>query len=40
MTMARDTLPALSGICKEYQAVKNCKYLAGIWEDELVLDLC
>ncbi len=35
-----DRLPALSGIAKRFQSVRDSRYLAGLWEDNLIKDLC
>jgi hypothetical protein len=40
ITKEEDRLPALSGIAKRFQSVRNSRYLAGLWEDNLITDLC
>jgi len=39
LTFGKDKLPALSGLAKEMQKYRAGKYLAGIWESELLTDL-
>jgi hypothetical protein len=40
LTFHKDKLPALSGIAKQVQKRKNgAKYLAGLWEDDLLVGL-
>jgi hypothetical protein len=40
ITKEEDRLPALSGIAKRFQSVRDSRYLAGLWEDNLIKDLC
>jgi hypothetical protein len=40
ITKEEDRLSALSGIAKRFQSVRNSRYLAGLWEDNLIGDLC
>ncbi|KAI0187194.1 heterokaryon incompatibility protein-domain-containing protein [Xylaria flabelliformis] len=40
LTKLEDTLPALSGIAQRFQSIRKCRYLAGLWEDNLIEDLC
>ena len=40
LTRVSDLLPALSGIVNEMQPFRKGRYLAGLWEDTLVSDLC
>lgn len=40
ITKEEDRLPALSGIARRFQLVRNSEYLAGLWEDNLSKDLC
>jgi hypothetical protein len=40
MTREEDRLPAQSGITQRYQRVRKGRYLAGLWEDNLVKGLC
>jgi hypothetical protein len=39
LTFEKDKFPAISGIAKQMQCVRDVKYLAGLWEDNLVEDL-
>ncbi|KAI1428433.1 heterokaryon incompatibility protein-domain-containing protein [Xylaria sp. FL1777] len=39
LTFEKDKFPALSGVVKQMQRVRDAKYLAGLWEDNLVDDL-
>jgi len=36
LTFQTNTLPALQGIAKAIQIVRNCSYCARLWEDTLV----
>jgi hypothetical protein len=40
ITKEEDRLPALSGIAKRFQSVRDGRYLAGLWEDNLNNGLC
>lgn len=40
ITKAEDNLPALSGIAKTFLPIRKGHYLAGLWEDNLIEDLC
>jgi hypothetical protein len=40
VTSAGDILPALSGIAKVLSRVRTGRFLAGLWEDNLIEDLC
>jgi hypothetical protein len=39
LSFAKDKLPALSGIAKLMQRRRNTNYLAGPWEDSLLVDM-
>jgi hypothetical protein len=39
LTYASDLLPALSGVVKQMGEFRQGRYLAGLWEDNLVMDL-
>jgi hypothetical protein len=39
MTFERDKLPAFAGAAKQMQPYRKGRYLAGLWEDSLVVDL-
>jgi hypothetical protein len=39
LTKRTDKLVALSGVAKSLQAIWKCRYLAGLWEDELLMGL-
>ncbi|KAI0914585.1 heterokaryon incompatibility protein-domain-containing protein [Ustulina deusta] len=39
LTFEKDKFPALSGIVKQMQRVRDGRYLAGLWEDNLIDDL-
>ncbi|KAI1123709.1 heterokaryon incompatibility protein-domain-containing protein [Nemania abortiva] len=39
LTFQKDIFPALSGVAKQMQRVRGSKYLAGLWEDNLIEDL-
>jgi hypothetical protein len=39
LTYESDRLPALSGVAKQLESVRNGRYLAGLWEDSLFEDL-
>jgi heterokaryon incompatibility protein (HET) len=39
LTFEKDKLPAISGAAKQLQSVRNERYLAGLWEKSLLLDL-
>jgi len=39
LSQEKDKLPALSGLAKQVQAVLTGRYLAGLWESNLFLDL-
>ena len=39
LTYASDLLPALSGVVKQMGEFRQARYLAGLWEDNLVMDL-
>jgi hypothetical protein len=40
LTVGTDRLSAFAGVATEIQAHLNQRYLAGLWEDGFVLDLC
>jgi hypothetical protein len=40
LTYATDKLPAFSGLADEMQRNSEQQYLAGLWRDSLVLDMC
>ena len=40
LTYESDKLPAVAGIAKKIHEVTNSKYLAGLWKDNLLRDLC
>lgn len=40
ITKESDRLPALSGVAKRFISIRNCRYLAGLWEDNLLKELC
>lgn len=40
LTYESDIFPATSGLAKELQRVRESKYLAGLWENSLLEDLC
>ena len=40
LSREHDILPAISGIAKRLQLVTGSAYLAGLWRDNLILDLC
>ena len=39
LTFEADVFPALAGFVKQTQALRNCAYYAGLWEDTLIIDL-
>lgn len=39
MTMEADKLPALSGLASQMATRRSCHFLAGLWEDSLVIDM-
>lgn len=39
LTFEKDKFPALSGAAKQMQRVRDVKYIAGLWEDNLIDDL-
>jgi hypothetical protein len=39
LTMEKDIFPALSGVAQLQQHAKGSRYLAGLWEDNLIADL-
>jgi hypothetical protein len=39
LTFSKDKLPALQGVAKRVQSKRQCAYYAGLWEDELCMDL-
>ena len=39
LTYERDIFPAISGLAKEFQAVKDMTYVAGLWRETLLQDL-
>ncbi|KAI0101350.1 heterokaryon incompatibility protein-domain-containing protein [Nemania sp. FL0031] len=39
LTFEKDMFPALSGVAKQMQRVRGSRYLAGLWEDNLIEDL-
>jgi hypothetical protein len=39
LTFPSDKLPAISGIASEFRTATNSKYLAGLWRDNLPMDL-
>jgi hypothetical protein len=39
LTFSKDKLPALQGAAKRVQSKRRCAYYAGLWEDELCMDL-
>lgn len=39
MTHAKDAFPAISGIAKRLREVKQCRYIAGLWETSFLQDL-
>ncbi|KAI1734813.1 heterokaryon incompatibility protein-domain-containing protein [Xylaria scruposa] len=39
LTFEKDKFPALSGVVKQMQRVRHAKYIAGLWEDNLIEDL-
>ncbi|KAI0966028.1 heterokaryon incompatibility protein-domain-containing protein [Xylaria arbuscula] len=39
LTFEKDKFPALSGVAKQMQRVRDARYVAGLWEDNLVEDL-
>ncbi|KAF1978831.1 HET-domain-containing protein [Bimuria novae-zelandiae CBS 107.79] len=40
LTHETDIFPALQGVVKQIQKVRMCAYFAGIWEDDIIRDLC
>ncbi|ETS87123.1 hypothetical protein PFICI_00951 [Pestalotiopsis fici W106-1] len=40
LTVPTDKLPALSGVASRIQKMTNSRYVAGLWEDNLIYDLC
>ncbi|KAK4159284.1 heterokaryon incompatibility protein-domain-containing protein [Cladorrhinum sp. PSN259] len=40
LTYASDKLPALSGLADQIQRSSNQTYIAGMWQETLVLDMC
>ncbi|KAF4993164.1 hypothetical protein FGRMN_6649 [Fusarium graminum] len=40
LTNPSDKLPALSGLAQQYKQVRGGTYLAGLWQDSLIHDLC
>ncbi|KAI1300819.1 heterokaryon incompatibility protein-domain-containing protein [Xylaria venustula] len=39
LTFERDKFPALSGVAKQMQRFREARYVAGLWEDNLIEDL-
>jgi hypothetical protein len=39
LTYPQDVFPALQGIAKKLQATRQCDYFAGIWGDNIMMDL-
>ncbi|KAI1200918.1 hypothetical protein F5X97DRAFT_291646, partial [Nemania serpens] len=39
LTFEKDKFPALSGVAKQMQRVRDVKYIAGLWKDSLIDDL-
>jgi hypothetical protein len=39
LTFEKDRLPALAGLAEQVQATRKGRYLAGLWEDSLIVDL-
>jgi hypothetical protein len=39
LTFSKDKLPALQGVAKRVKSKRQCAYYAGLWEDELCMDL-
>jgi hypothetical protein len=39
LTFQTDALPALQGVVKRMQLVRNCSYYAGLWENTIIEDL-
>lgn len=39
LTVKSDRLPAFAGVARQVAQVRNCRYLAGLWEDSIVDDL-
>jgi hypothetical protein len=39
LTYPQDVFPALQGVAKKFQAVRQCDYFAGIWGDNIMMDL-
>ncbi|KAF2968414.1 hypothetical protein GQX73_g5177 [Xylaria multiplex] len=39
LTFEKDIFPALSGVVKQMQRVRDARYIAGLWEDNLIDDL-
>lgn len=40
LTFASDKLPALAGIASKLSSISGSRYLAGLWRDNLIRDLC
>jgi hypothetical protein len=40
LTRPSDKLPALSGMARVYRSLTRSAYMAGMWRDNLVLDMC
>ncbi|KAH7319493.1 heterokaryon incompatibility protein-domain-containing protein [Rhexocercosporidium sp. MPI-PUGE-AT-0058] len=40
LTLQKDKLPALAGIAARFGEPTKCRYLAGIWEEDLLESLC
>lgn len=40
LTYSSDRLAALAGLASKMQRVRKGRYLAGLWEDSIILDLC
>jgi hypothetical protein len=40
LTKESDILPAISGLARQFAQKRSSRYLAGLWEDSLVEDLC
>ena len=39
LTYDTDKLPAISGVARQFQKTMKCRYLAGLWEDNLLAQL-
>lgn len=40
LTYPSDKLPAMAGVAKKISTITGSKYLAGIWKDNMIKDLC